>query len=62
MSDDLGRDRNPAPRPAINPAEGIRGGGGECTYPGGIDFNLAFQAFLHWLSVMFGLGGGVGIH
>lgn len=25
----------------------------------GIDFNLAFAAFLHWLHVMFGLNVGV---
>lgn len=27
----------------------------------GIDFNVAFGAFLHWISVMFGLNGGVGL-
>ncbi|SEL87363.1 hypothetical protein SAMN05444583_11674 [Rhodococcus maanshanensis] len=27
----------------------------------GIDFNLAFDAFLKWLKVTFGLGGGAGI-
>lgn len=27
----------------------------------GVDFNLALQAFLKWLSVMFGIGGGIGI-
>ncbi|AQA26233.1 hypothetical protein BTZ20_4560 [Rhodococcus sp. MTM3W5.2] len=27
----------------------------------GVDFNVAMQAFLHWLSINFGIGGGVGI-
>ena len=26
-----------------------------------VDFDVALQAFLHWLSVSFGIGGGVGI-
>ncbi len=25
-----------------------------------IDFNVAAQAFMHWLNVTFGIGGGVG--
>jgi hypothetical protein len=27
----------------------------------GVDFDVALQAFLHWLSINFGIGGGVGI-
>lgn len=26
----------------------------------GVDFAVAFEAFLKWISVMFGIGGGVG--
>lgn len=25
----------------------------------GIDFNVALEAFLHWLQVSFGIGGGI---
>jgi hypothetical protein len=31
-----------------------------CMGSAGIDFNVALEAFLHWLQVSFGIGGGIG--
>lgn len=51
-----------APLPAITKLEGDRQYSQEVRSMGsaGVDFAVAFEAFVKWLSIMFGGGGGIG--